>query len=63
MESIKVHNNLYVVICGHVDSGKSTLTGHLLFEYGMVDKKILHKYELQSLFYPNNLGTRKNPLK
>jgi elongation factor 1-alpha len=23
-----------VVVCGHVDSGKSTTTGHLLFELG-----------------------------
>lgn len=27
-------NNVNIVIIGHVDSGKSTLTGHLLFEMG-----------------------------
>ena len=26
--------HLSIVICGHVDSGKSTTTGHLLFELG-----------------------------
>lgn len=29
-------NNINLVIIGHVDSGKSTLTGHLLFKLGEV---------------------------
>ena len=29
---------------GHVDAGKSTLMGHLLFLKGQVSKKTLHKY-------------------
>ena len=29
---------LNIVIIGHVDSGKSTLTGHLLYELGHVSK-------------------------
>ena len=28
-----------IVIIGHVDSGKSTLTGHLLYELGLVTEK------------------------
>ena len=32
-------NNLNIVIIGHVDSGKSTLTGHLLYELGLVTEK------------------------
>mgnify|MGYP002622644910 CR=1 FL=1 len=28
---------------GHVDAGKSTLMGHLLFLKGQVSKKTLHK--------------------
>nr|ACF24598.1 translation elongation factor 1A-like [Lotharella vacuolata] len=33
----KVH--LSIVICGHVDSGKSTMTGRLLFELGGIDER------------------------
>ena len=28
---------------GHVDAGKSTLMGHLLFLLGNVSKKVMHK--------------------
>ena len=40
---------LYVLTCcscppGHVDAGKSTLMGHLLFLKGQVSKKTMHKY-------------------
>jgi elongation factor 1 alpha-like protein len=31
-------NNLNLVIIGHVDSGKSTMTGHLLHLGGVVGK-------------------------
>ena len=31
-------NNINLVIIGHVDSGKSTLTGHLLYKQGEVTK-------------------------
>ena len=31
-------NNINMVIIGHVDSGKSTLTGHLLHKFGSVSK-------------------------
>lgn len=33
--------NLNLVIIGHVDSGKSTLTGHLLYKLGLVSEKQL----------------------
>jgi elongation factor 1-alpha len=32
-----------VVVCGHVDSGKSTTTGHLLFELGGISDRDLQK--------------------
>jgi len=32
-------NNINIVIIGHVDSGKSTLMGHLLYLLGEIDKK------------------------
>ena len=37
--------SLNLVIIGHVDTGKSTLTGHLLFKLGEVSKNQLHKNE------------------
>ena len=33
--------HLSIVICGHVDSGKSTTTGHLLFELGKCNFSIM----------------------
>ncbi|KAI9216490.1 P-loop containing nucleoside triphosphate hydrolase protein [Blastocladiella britannica] len=36
--------HLNLVICGHVDAGKSTLTGHLLLQTGAVDKKTVDTY-------------------
>ena len=32
-----------VVICGHVDSGKSTTTGRLLFELGGIEERTMTK--------------------
>jgi translation elongation factor EF-1alpha len=40
-----------LVIIGHVDSGKSTMTGHLLFLLGKVNPQTMHKYEKMSLEY------------
>merc|ERR1712051_133892 len=37
-----------LVVVGHVDSGKSTLMGHLLVELGQVCSKMMHKYEQES---------------
>ncbi|OQR95724.1 translation elongation factor 1-alpha [Thraustotheca clavata] len=37
-----------MVVIGHVDAGKSTITGHLLFSLGYVSKQVMHKYEKQS---------------
>lgn len=39
----KTHVN--VVIIGHVDSGKSTTTGHLVYKCGGVDQRRLEKFE------------------
>ena len=38
-------NNINLVIIGHVDSGKSTLTGHLLYKLGEVTNQALRKHE------------------
>ncbi|KAG7828427.1 hypothetical protein KL920_003564 [Ogataea angusta] len=40
--------NLSFVVIGHVDSGKSTLIGRLLYDLGIVDSKTLHKLTKES---------------
>jgi len=42
----KAHIN--VVVIGHVDSGKSTTTGHLIFKCGGIDKRTMEKFEQES---------------
>ncbi|VDO20213.1 unnamed protein product [Brugia timori] len=37
-----------LVIVGHVDAGKSTLIGHLLYQLGSVDERTMHKYKQES---------------
>jgi elongation factor 1-alpha len=39
----KTHINLVVI--GHVDSGKSTTTGHLIYKCGGIDKRVIEKFE------------------
>eukprot|EP00164_Ancoracysta_twista_P002562 GFYU01003413.1.p1 GENE.GFYU01003413.1~~GFYU01003413.1.p1 ORF type:complete len:701 (-),score=178.20 GFYU01003413.1:100-2202(-) len=39
---------LNMICIGHVDAGKSTLMGHLLFKLGEVNKKQMHKFEKES---------------
>lgn len=41
------YHSLYF-FTGHVDAGKSTLMGHLLFQLGSVNKRTMHKYEQES---------------
>lgn len=42
----KSHINLVVI--GHVDSGKSTSTGHLIFKCGGIDKRTIEKFEKEA---------------
>jgi len=42
----KTHVN--VVVIGHVDSGKSTTTGHLIFKCGGIDKRAIEKFEKEA---------------
>lgn len=42
----KVHINLVVI--GHVDAGKSTTTGHLIYECGGIDKRTIEKFEKEA---------------
>uniref|UniRef100_A0A0K0EJY8 Tr-type G domain-containing protein n=1 Tax=Strongyloides stercoralis TaxID=6248 RepID=A0A0K0EJY8_STRER len=41
-------DTLNIIIAGHVDAGKSTIMGHLLFQCGNIDKKTMHKYKKDS---------------
>ncbi|CAE7179497.1 unnamed protein product [Rhizoctonia solani] len=43
-----VKQHLNVVFIGHVDAGKSTMGGQLLFLCGMVDKRTMEKYEREA---------------
>jgi len=40
--------HLSIVICGHVDSGKSTTTGRLLFELGGIDERTMEKLKAEA---------------
>eukprot|EP00475_Leptophrys_vorax_P044801 TRINITY_DN9103_c0_g1_i10.p1 TRINITY_DN9103_c0_g1~~TRINITY_DN9103_c0_g1_i10.p1 ORF type:complete len:450 (+),score=129.69 TRINITY_DN9103_c0_g1_i10:58-1407(+) len=42
----KAHVNLVVI--GHVDSGKSTTTGHLIYKCGGIDKRTIEKFEKEA---------------
>jgi len=44
--SVKVHIN--IVVIGHVDSGKSTTTGHLIYKCGGIDKRTIEKFEKEA---------------
>lgn len=46
MPKDKVHVSL--VIIGHVDAGKSTTTGHLIYKCGGIDKRTIEKYEKEA---------------
>lgn len=39
----KKHVN--IVVIGHVDAGKSTTTGHLIYKCGGIDKRTIEKFE------------------
>jgi elongation factor 1-alpha len=41
-----IHCNLVVI--GHVDSGKSTTTGHLIYKCGGIDKRTIEKFEKEA---------------
>jgi elongation factor 1 alpha-like protein len=48
-EKLKAQKSrLTMVILGHVDHGKSTLMGQVLVQTGVVDKRIVSKYEKQA---------------
>jgi len=42
----KIHIN--IVVIGHVDSGKSTTTGHLIYKCGGIDERTIQKFEKEA---------------
>ena len=56
----KLHIN--IVVIGHVDSGKSTSTGHLIYKCGGIDKRTIEKFEKEAaevcLVFPLSLQTK-----
>ncbi|XP_019640019.1 PREDICTED: elongation factor 1-alpha [Branchiostoma belcheri] len=42
----KTHIN--IVVIGHVDSGKSTTTGHLIYKCGGIEKRAIEKFEKEA---------------
>jgi len=42
----RIHIN--IVVIGHVDSGKSTSTGHLIYKCGGIDKRQIEKFEKEA---------------
>merc|ERR1739844_700710 len=42
----KIH--ISIVVVGHVDSGKSTTTGHLIYKCGGIDKRTIEKFEKEA---------------
>ena len=46
MGAEKTHIN--IVVIGHVDSGKSPTTGHLIYKCGGIDKRTIEKFEKEA---------------
>ena len=45
-DSDKQHISL--VVCGHVDAGKSTTTGHLIFKLGGISSREMEKLQTEA---------------
>ncbi|CAF0907390.1 unnamed protein product [Didymodactylos carnosus] len=45
---IRKKDPVNIIFCGHVDAGKSTIGGQLMFLMGRVDKRTLEKYQTEA---------------
>jgi len=45
---VKEKQHINIVVIGHVDSGKSTSTGHLIYKCGGIDKRTIEKFEKEA---------------
>lgn len=41
--------DIIIVVIGHVDSGKSTTAGHLIYKLGGIDDRTMKKHEEQTI--------------
>jgi len=48
MSQKKEKGHINIVVIGHVDAGKSTTTGHLIYKCGGIDKRTIEKLEKES---------------
>lgn len=48
MQTILIKPHLNIIFIGHVDAGKSTIAGSILLQKGMVDPRVLEKYEKEA---------------
>ena len=46
MSDVKQH--VSIVLCGHVDAGKSTTTGHLIFSLGGINDREMKKLQAEA---------------
>jgi len=44
----KEKGHINIVVIGHVDSGKSTTTGHLIYKCGGIDARVIEKMEKEA---------------
>merc|ERR1712088_67233 len=44
----KEKGHINIVVISHVDSGKSTTTGHLIYKSGGIDKRVIEKFEKEA---------------
>ena len=47
-QSFPLTPTLIATVIGHVDSGKSTTTGHLIYKCGGIDKRTIEKFEKEA---------------
>ena len=44
----KEKKHVNIVVIGHVDAGKSTTSGHLIYKCGGIDKRVIEKFEKEA---------------
>ena len=47
-ESSEAKQDISLVVCGHVDAGKSTTTGHLIFKLGGINQREMDKLQKEA---------------
>ncbi|ELK16477.1 Elongation factor 1-alpha [Pteropus alecto] len=52
---VKEKTHINIVVTGHVDSGKFTTTGHLIYKCGSMDKRTIEKFEKEAAEVPDQM--------